>query len=683
MTAPGGDSSAELDHRALFRGAPAALLVLDPDLTIVDASDAYLTATVRTRTELVGRPVFAAFPDNPDDPAAGGVAMLDASLRRVLRTRTSDVMEIQQYDIPQPGGGFDVRYWAPVNAPVHGPGGQLRWIVHRVEDVTSYVRAQQDGLETAQLSSELQARTERMEAEVFARRQLQRLHGTLQAVVDSLDVAVIGSDADGRTVFYNEAARELVGPDIGGLTPAERAGRLHLYDAHGRPLGRDVPSLRALRGEHVRDAEIVQQVPGRPRRFFRVHSHPITGHPGVAVVAALHDTTAIHRTAQFQQCELAIARVVAAPRPDHEVLADAVRLIGSMIGWDETELWTCAAGADSMHLVSRWTDPAGELPPRWPGSLAKGQGLPGQAWRNGEPIWLVDPPADHAARGAGGPVCTAMAVPLPPSASVPGVLACYSETVAMPGDVRTEMITGIAPQLGAYLVRWRAERLAADLAAAHDQYIALAGHELRTPLTSLQSYTELLLDEPGLTDDQRHMLTVMQRNAASLRAVVLKLLDVAALRAGRFDVRKQPTDLAAILRDATGTATDTGRPIAVQSPGALPLNGDPARLRQVVDELLTNALTWADPGSTVDVRLTGDEHTATLAVANRGPAIPAGERDHLFDLFYRGDEARRRGLPGAGMGLSLAAAVIDRHAGSLTLDPAGDGVTCFTARLPR
>ncbi|WP_306208095.1 PAS domain-containing sensor histidine kinase [Actinoplanes sp. RD1] len=659
-----------------------ALLVLDPELTIVEASDAYLAATARTREDLVGVPVFAAFPDNPADPRADGVAQLGASLRRVLRDHASDVMAIQKYDIPGPGG-FDVRYWAPVNAPVLGPDGRLHWIVHRVEDVTSYVRARHGGVEVAQLATELRARTDQMEAEVFARRRLQQRHEALQAVVDSLEVAVIGSDDDGRPVLYNEAARELFGPDIAELAPADREARLHLRSPDGHPLGPDLPLLRALRGEEVRDAEVVEVVPGRPRRFFRVHSRPVAGHPGVTAVEAIHDTTISRRIAQFQRCELAIARVVAEPRPDEEVYAEAVATAGSMLGWDEAELWMCDDGTRTMRRVSRWADPGRDPAPRGPGVLASGAGLPGRAWRSGKPVWLVNPPAGHEAHGDGDPLRTAVAVPLPHGAPAIGVLVCYSATVAMPDDVRTEMITGIAPPLGAYLVRRSAERLAADLAGAHDQYIALAGHELRTPLTSIQSCTDLLLDEPGLTGDQRHMLTVMQRNAASLRAVVLRLLDVAALRAGRFDVRKQRTDLAAVLLEVTGALAGDADLVDLHTPGSLPLDGDPARLRQLAEEMIRNALTWADPGSTVTVRLTGDDLAATLTVSNRGPAIPASERDHVFDLFYRGDEARRRGVAGTGLGLALAAAVADRHGGSLTLDPAADGVTSFTARLPR
>src|SRR5580765_2476142 len=125
---------AEPDFRTLFEAAPGPYLVLDPALTIVAASEAYLAATMTEREAIVGRDIFEVFPDNPDDPEATGTTNLLASLDRVRRLRVTDTMAVQKYDIRRPeseGGGFEVRYWSPVNTPVLGRGRQLRYILHR------------------------------------------------------------------------------------------------------------------------------------------------------------------------------------------------------------------------------------------------------------------------------------------------------------------------------------------------------------------------------------------------------------------------------------------------------------------------------------------------------------------------------------------------------------------------
>src|SRR5919201_1367760 len=127
----------EPDFRALFEAAPGLYLVLDPELRIVGASDAYLEATMTRREDILGRGIFDVFPDNPDDPEATGVANLRASLERVRRHGRPDTMAVQKYDIrkpPEDGGGFEVRYWSPTNSPVHDDRGRLAYIIHRVED---------------------------------------------------------------------------------------------------------------------------------------------------------------------------------------------------------------------------------------------------------------------------------------------------------------------------------------------------------------------------------------------------------------------------------------------------------------------------------------------------------------------------------------------------------------------
>jgi PAS domain S-box-containing protein len=138
------------DFRVLFEGAPALLLVMDPELRIVAVSDDYLEATMTRREEIIGRGIFEVFPDNPEDPHATGVSNLSASLDHVRRQREPDTMEIQKYDIRRPdedGGGFEERFWSPRNVPVLDDRGELAYIIHRVRDVTEYVRLSERGTE--------------------------------------------------------------------------------------------------------------------------------------------------------------------------------------------------------------------------------------------------------------------------------------------------------------------------------------------------------------------------------------------------------------------------------------------------------------------------------------------------------------------------------------------------------
>lgn len=151
-------SAAEASARyfqSLFEALPGKFLVLRPgDYEITAVSDAYLQATMTRREDIKGRLVFDAFPDDPQEPLADGTRALRASLARVELTGLVDVMPVQRYPIARPaeaGGGFEERFWSSINTPVKGPDGTLVCIVHRVEDVTEYVRmAGQKGLDIAQ-----------------------------------------------------------------------------------------------------------------------------------------------------------------------------------------------------------------------------------------------------------------------------------------------------------------------------------------------------------------------------------------------------------------------------------------------------------------------------------------------------------------------------------------------------
>lgn len=182
--------NAELQERAaqlqsLFESLPGLYLVLTPDLVITAVSDAYLKATMTTRTGIVGRGLFEVFPDNPDDPAADGTGNLRASLDRVRRHRAPDTMAIQKYDVRRPDGTFEERFWSPVNSPILGADGRLEYIIHRVEDVTDFVR------QKASVPADdrtLQARLQQMEAEVYQRSQeIQSVMSRLRAANDELE----------------------------------------------------------------------------------------------------------------------------------------------------------------------------------------------------------------------------------------------------------------------------------------------------------------------------------------------------------------------------------------------------------------------------------------------------------------------------------------------------------------
>ncbi len=279
---------AEPDFRALFESAPDLYLVLDPTLRIVAVSDAYLAATMTKREEIFGRDLFDVFPDNPDDVGATGVSNLRASLKHVLERCAPDAMAVQKYDIRRPaeeGGGFEVRYWSPVNSPVLDESGQLVYIVHRVEDVTEFVRLKELGSEHEAVTTKLRDRTERMEAEILARsielqeanKELRRLAAIKRAVLDATLDGILLADAKGELMLSNTAQQRM------------------LTDLFELPPGRTISEYVALLAERTTEPEkflaTQAEVASNPEFEGSHEFELVSGRSYDRYTAPVHDTT--------------------------------------------------------------------------------------------------------------------------------------------------------------------------------------------------------------------------------------------------------------------------------------------------------------------------------------------------------------------------------------------------------
>lgn len=220
------------DFRVLFESAPGLYLVLTPELRIVAVSNAYLRATMTQREAILGRHLFEVFPDNPDDINASGARNLRASLERVIATGAPDAMAVQKYDIRRPdseGGGFEERYWSPINSPIFNGGDHVRYIIHRVEDVTEFVRLKQIGLELERDHEALRARAETMESEIFQRAQeLQESNRRLRLTNEEL-ARINAERAESRDIL--QAALSSSEEDLARLAKAHVERQREIDDA--------------------------------------------------------------------------------------------------------------------------------------------------------------------------------------------------------------------------------------------------------------------------------------------------------------------------------------------------------------------------------------------------------------------------------------------------------------------
>jgi two-component system sensor histidine kinase GlrK len=258
-----------------------------------------------------------------------------------------------------------------------------------------------------------------------------------------------------------------------------------------------------------------------------------------------------------------------------------------------------------------------------------------------------------------------------------------SVNVEAPSDLRELVDT----------VNWMAKKLQ-ELDDMKAEFLAHVSHELRTPLASIREGTQLLLDEiPGpLSQEQRETLRIIKDSSERLIRLISTLLDLSKMEAGMMDYQIAPIDL---LRLAE-TSVDKVRLLAegkrIQILTAAPSGrvwapADGARIEQVLDNLLSNALKFSPEGATVNLRLHPDpkEGVVHVSVADTGPGIPPEDLPHIFERFYQGRAHAKNTLAGSGLGLALAKKVVEAHGGRIWVESdLGKGTTVhFALPLPR
>jgi len=219
------------------------------------------------------------------------------------------------------------------------------------------------------------------------------------------------------------------------------------------------------------------------------------------------------------------------------------------------------------------------------------------------------------------------------------------------------------------------------------RFVADASHELRTPLTSIRGFAELY--RQGAVPDPADIGRIMRRiedQATRMGLLVEDLLMLARLDQQR-PLDLEPVDLLTIASEAVqdARALEPDRPVQLVVADAGPppvVRGDETRLRQVVGNLMSNALTHTPPGTPITVSVRAEGGFGELSVADTGPGMTQEDAEHVFERFYRADSSRTRTSGGTGLGLSIAAALVAAHDGSLTVRTApGEGAT-FSLRVP-
>jgi PAS domain S-box-containing protein len=686
----GPEADANPDYRTLFEAAPDLYLVIAPDAprhTITAASDAYLRATRTTRGDLLGRGFSEAFSDPRDGSGGSAVADADASLRRVLEKRAPDALPIQRRDVRrtvEAGGGFEERWWRALNSPVLGPSGEVAHILHRVEDVTGLV-----GSAAEALAEEQRARESVRASDVMFARMLDASSDAIIAVDDAQIITIYNEGA--RNIF-GYARDEVLGRSFDVLVP-ERHREATRKQIGRAALGGEDSSASGPRGRSV------TRVRKSGEEFPAEVAFSTVELGGERVVTmTMRDVSAQTRLEAEQRFLLEAARLLGGTLDHEEMLSQMASLsVGHVADLCFLDVWTdddwvrrstcaCRAPSDATACATLM----GQGDEREPSAIVRAIFQTGSRFAFED---LTPDVVESLARNEGERAAiraigahSFVGVPLHAGGRVVAAMGLFSCRGSRRYDaVDLALAHELADRVSLCLEKARLYRRARRAVTTRDDVLAVVAHDLRSPVGIVRLQADVLRGASASDRRAQDAARVIERAAERMSRIIQDLLDAASLDAGRLSIERAVLDGASVAREAVEAHAPFARAAALQidvvgsAPDALVL-GDRARILQVLDNLVANAIKFTPAGGQITLGVTSAHDHVVFSVIDSGVGVAREDLAHLFERFWQGTRAKKRGV---GLGLAIAKGIVEGHGGRIWAESVEGRGSAFCFALPR